>query len=533
MWRIQTTRRSRFIVFLFPAAVLFAQLLLLSQQEQRQQQQQQREFGGSYDPPVLSSIPAKAVLSSVVQVDLERNKISSSTSAADGIPKILSQNETIHHDDDDDDHSSLLSNAFIQKLAANLSRVWPHKPLSFWCLQQPVLNKSNSNSNSNSNSTTIPSNVSSSMMLQSTTHPEGLLLVKVPKSASSTVTGVILRIQDRHHCDLTEWKHLAGYHYANRVQARSFLVAPIRQPATRALSNLFFHDVSFHGQRPRPPRKRKPPPPQLLNSTASAAAAVEAAASSVDIVPSDSHIRNGLLRATPNFILQYTSLIHPPQPPPPPPQEDKEAAPKRQRKRKQHPPQKEHWNFANASLAVLQEHVVSVIDGYDFLIVVDRLPESLVVMALLTGLHVTDLLTMSSKQAGMWYYTGRECIALARPVQSAATRALFQSPEWKRAHVGDELLHATAVQSLDRTIQALGVAKVQQAVADLKQWQDRVEQACGNVGAAANSNNNNNETQYPCSATGEPQLDLAAASCYTRDFGCGHFCVDRIVDAAS
>ena len=54
-------------------------------------------------------------------------------------------------------------------------------------------------------------------------------------------------------------------------------------------------------------------------------------------------------------------------------------------------------------MKILQEHVASVIKGYDFLMVVERLPESLVVMALLTGLNVTDLLTMSSKQAGMWY----------------------------------------------------------------------------------------------------------------------------------
>jgi hypothetical protein len=79
-------------------------------------------------------------------------------------------------------------------------------------------------------------------------------------------------------------------------------------------------------------------------------------------------------------------------------------------------------------------------------------------------------------------------------------------------------LHAAAVASLDRTIQALGVETVKKAVADFAKLQQTVELAC-----------NNNETQYPCSATGEPQLEQAAISCYFRDFGCGHPCIDRVL----
>jgi hypothetical protein len=519
--RIHTTTRTRrgtrYLFFLLPAAAaLFAQLLLLrrTQEQQQQQQQQQLEFGGSYDPPVLiSTIPALDLIQfpATAQGELEGNKRSSGVA---GRTKTLSNNQTINQDDDDDDYSSPLSGDFIQKLAENLSRVWPHKPISSWCLQQPSFNNK--------------SNVSSTMMLkESNPPPEGLLLVKVPKSASSTVTGVILRIQDRHQCALTEWKHLLAYNYANRSFDNSFLVAPIREPATRALSNLFFHDVSFHGRkRGRPRRQQQQQPAVALNSTISAAAT-----SSVSIGrPSDRHIRNGLLRAEPNYILQYTSLVQPP-----PPLQTAEAS---KPKKKKHPPahQEPHWNFRNASLEMLQEHVVSVIAGYDFLIVVERLPESLVVMALLTGLDITDLLTMSSKQAGMWYYTGGgrqkgKCIALIKPIQSLSTKALFESHEWKKDHVGDSLLHATAVHSLDRTIEALGVDKVKQAVADLKRWQDRVELACSNAGVGAAASKN--ETQYPCSATGEPQLELSATSCYIRDFGCGYPCIDRIVDAAA
>jgi hypothetical protein len=74
-------------------------------------------------------------------------------------------------------------------------------------------------------------------------HWQGLLLVKVPKAASSTSAGVVLRIANQSHlCDTTavQWQHLEGIFYANRTRATSFLVAPIRQPAARAFSSTWF-----------------------------------------------------------------------------------------------------------------------------------------------------------------------------------------------------------------------------------------------------------------------------------------------------
>jgi hypothetical protein len=473
-WLISRARykyRCVHLFFLFPAAALLGQILLFYQQQHQQQHQQQQQ--GTF--PVLVSKPAgstepatqtTAYITDPLLLSLPKNQ-------TDAI-KIDNNNE--NNNNDDDDSSSPLSMKFIHQVAANISRVWPHKPLSSWCLQHPRQQQQQQHENENETQHETETQVLT----------QGLLLVKVPKSASSTVTGVVLRIRDLHHCEQTEWKHRPGHNYADRLRQSSFLVAPIRQPASRALSNLFFHDVSFHGKHQR---RRKRPQQQPSGSAAASSA-----------LPSDRHIQKGLLRAEPNFILKYTSLQQ----------------------------QTSSWNdntntstttdYTDEYFSILQEQVANTVAGYDFLFVVERLQESLVVMALLTGLALTDLLTMSSKQAGMFYYTGRKCIALVKPVQSVAVTALFQSVQWKRAHWGDALLHAAAVASLDRTIQALGVETVKKAVADFAKLQQTVELAC-----------NNNETQYPCSATGEPQLEQAAISCYFRDFGCGHPCIDRVL----
>jgi hypothetical protein len=131
-----------------------------------------------------------------------------------------------------------------------MSRIWPHKPVLSWC---------NSNNTNNHN------------------FSSGLLLVKVPKSASSTAASIVLRIQERHDCRV-EWKHRTAVNYADRNGNASFLVAPIRQPRSRALSNMSFHDISFHGKL----RSTKP--------------------------PSDKHVRKGLSnKAQFNFLLGYTT----------------------------------------------------------------------------------------------------------------------------------------------------------------------------------------------------------------------------------
>jgi hypothetical protein len=165
--------------------------------------------------------------------------------------------------------------------------------------------------------------------------------------------------------------------------------------------------------------------------------------------------------------------------------------------------------------------VQSVLQGYDFLFVVERLAESLVVLSWLTNLPVTQLLTLSAKQANSWYLAGgKRCIQLKKPVVTPAITTYLESSEWQERQYGDRLLWSVAMRSLDFTIEKIGRQFVQQQVALLEQWQEKIQVECSN------------QSFFPCSSSGQPQLERSQLSCYARDFGCGHQCIRDLVAAS-
>jgi hypothetical protein len=83
--------------------------------------------------------------------------------------------------------------------------------------------------------------------------PKGLIYVKVPKAASSTMAGVVDRIAHNNGMCVFQDEHVphgAGRHYGNRDRKASFLLGSIRDPASRAIRRIFFHRVSRQGRDP-------------------------------------------------------------------------------------------------------------------------------------------------------------------------------------------------------------------------------------------------------------------------------------------
>jgi len=354
----------------------------------------------------------------------------------------------------------------------------------------------------------------------------GLLLAKVPKSASSTVAGVALRIWRNRNCTRPlQWRHGRAYdlRYAEqRDPVASFLLAPIRLPHSRALSSVFFHSVSFH-------RKQ------------SAQKAV-----------SDQFVLDKLRRDIPsNFITDYATLLGPDDDEDGDPRgegtnDDKAAASDRNDDRRQR------------GRRAIERHVESILEGYDFLIVVERLDESLAVLSHLTKLPLEDFVTLSSKQSGQWYLTGntpqsRRCISLAKPVLTRAVRDYFTSDDdatdagadesggdastpsssWLDRQYGDYLLWAAANKSLDLTIQSIGPDVVQSNVDRLRRMHDTIQRECPVVSdsvapASPNVFDYEHQVLLPCSTDGKPQFEISRPNCYERDFGCGYPCVDRV-----
>jgi len=80
--------------------------------------------------------------------------------------------------------------------------------------------------------------------------PSGLLYVKVPKAASSTVASIVRRIVERNECKDYKNDHLPSARRYRRRARRSFLLGSVRDPSRRALSRVYWTQVTQQGQAP-------------------------------------------------------------------------------------------------------------------------------------------------------------------------------------------------------------------------------------------------------------------------------------------
>jgi hypothetical protein len=184
---------------------------------------------------------------------------------------------------------------------------------------------------------------------------QGVILCKVPKGASSTSASVALRITHRNNCRQAEWQHREGVHFARRDPSKSFLFTTIRDPVARSLSSIFYHIFS-KGSIPKINDKR-------IIRELSGRGKLTA--------------HYGTVSTKGGFTLQYTSL---------------------------RPIQQGAWTRSNVNVVQNPQQVVDVVQhtvaNYDFLLVPDRMDESLVALALTMGLRVENVLALSSKTGG-------------------------------------------------------------------------------------------------------------------------------------
>jgi hypothetical protein len=397
----------------------------------------------------------------------------------------------------------------IDSVAFALSRAFPFRSIRDWCLHQPQPGRRHHGSEK---------------------PYEGLLLVKIPKGASSTAAGVLLRVVHKRQCSQHRWAHGFGLSYLEprRRTATSFLFTTIRNPSARAISTLFFHSIS------RQKRIRKQ---SILQNRATAALLIPSDATMIQLLRNSTHPHTGTTSVQPGvgFQLQYMAL----QPPPNDAQPKSLAA------------LSSAFDAAERFTAVGIHHLVeSTVRQYDFIIVTEQMDESLVALSLLWKVNVTDVLVTSSKVAGSTLYhyvaergrpsperpsdgaqngvvdptrrrnkTGR-CIPVMKSVTSPGVQAFMNSHEWRAQNYGDFLLHRVAIHCLNRTIhETIGYEKFQRALQEYRRWQKLEQRYCADA------------VEFPCSSSGVPQPDIAASQCYVphHDFGCGYPCIDGLV----
>ena len=166
-----------------------------------------------------------------------------------------------------------------------------------------------------------------------------------------------------------------------------------------------------------------------------------------------------------------------------------------------------------------QAYVENIIQEYDFLIITEELDLSLVVMSMLLygpdmdDRYLGDLITVSSKVHGSYFFKHEVCHPLASSFRSESVQEYLESDTWYAQNYGDYLLHATAKASMERTIDELGRDKVERNLEELQRLKALVYDFCA-------------EKVVPkCSKTGEVQEN--PSKCYKKDWGCGYECVDE------
>ena len=164
-----------------------------------------------------------------------------------------------------------------------------------------------------------------------------------------------------------------------------------------------------------------------------------------------------------------------------------------------------------------------IINGYDFVAVNERMQESLVVLAMLAQIPLTDVVVFFSKTAGGYdggY--GKSCVKLKNKWTTPKIDEYILG-DYQSANKDDYLLYNAAQRSLDKTIDALGRHRVEEENVELlRSLQQQNEEQCAS------------KVAMPCPEPEDAQkkrehILLVKESCYFSDIGCGHACTDEVL----
>lgn len=253
----------------------------------------------------------------------------------------------------------------------------------------------------------------------------GLLYIKVPKTGSSTLAGINLRIAHRHvpsnmnvkRCSCTYGHHKAErLNLPHRSKNTTFLWTVVRQPTSQIISRFF-------------------------------------------------HFRVGRKKVLPNLI-NFKSFV-----------KTKDVGEDAQAR------------YVSPRILTLNdtkteerriETTQEIINHYDFMGITERLDESLVALRWTLGLNAGDILHVSSKVNG-GYDDGRynrTCVKIPPPMLSEEMKTYISSQEFKDELMLSEKLYKAVNKSLDLTIQNIGQEVFAKALEEHRNSMVLVNQIC-------------------------------------------------------
>jgi len=164
-----------------------------------------------------------------------------------------------------------------------------------------------------------------------------------------------------------------------------------------------------------------------------------------------------------------------------------------------------------------EKKVAFIQNNYDFIGLVDRYHESLILLKLVFGLELRDILYTSAKRSG-GYDDGeyrRTCSLIKKSQVSDTMKEWFRSSEeWQKYAETEILLFRAVNKSIDLTIDAFGRERVAQEVERYERALVYADEQCGHTAV------------YPCSADGVYQPENT--TCVAHDWACAHECLETL-----
>ena len=318
----------------------------------------------------------------------------------------------------------------------------------------------------------------------------GIIYNKLPKTASSTISGIAIRlakkcmgIKSKNELSSGMQSNKTSFHFKEHtnqkielrrcIQERdvyqSFLFSSIRDPASRSMSRVFFDIVTRRGK----------------NATDE---------NVLKYLKTNHDFQFGIKsNGKGGFQLRYMTLY---------PTEVNSA-----------------WEMNGTKKVLNQKWIIKtvsrVMKDYDFIILVERLDECLVLIQLMLGMDTNDILYLPSKASGGYTFYYGKCRKIVKSYQSPSVAEYLSSKEWYTDAFGDYLLIEALNQSIDRTIdEVIGRRRFEDAFKKFQTMNKIANQQCSS------------RAIFPCGANGTNEE--SRKDCYENDEGCGYRCLDSL-----
>ena len=282
---------------------------------------------------------------------------------------------------------------------------------------------------------------------------EGLIYVKLPKCASTTVAEIVRYISKKYGEQMLEDQSRCKEHSTHaptfelpgimqRKPDKSFLFTFVREPTERFVSDFFYHRVSKRNE-----------------------------SISLQHFTSYNEIRMRKFKGLGGY--QFPYLLT-----------DNNLT------------KYSFWNPNQPTVIqnhlLLKDKVEEVLQDFNFIgISGSRLDESLVVLSILLKISFKDMLYLHNRRESGGYSHGRvenRCFKILKRNTTEAMQEYLRSKKWKAKIFGDELLYRAANDSLDKTIEVIGRGLVEMRLREYKDFKNRMDIACGDADCGLCSN---------------------------------------------